>query len=257
MRWRALLVAAACAALASRCGGEGCGSGRRGEKTDALAPDPECLQFLRSNEIPAATTEPMRGIRTPVRAKGRPGGIGLVSRGQREAIMDCALARALFEAAPIFRSLGVETLEFSSAYDFRLRRHTDLLSAHAHGLAIDVHVLRGPRHELDVARDFEKGLGEWRKLRPGPGALARCIGQPRTEKGAMLRKLACRLKLHTEFRVVVTPDDDSDHRDHLHLEVFPDAEVPTPAPPSAAPSTNPPPLPPPARQGGERPRKAR
>jgi hypothetical protein len=65
------------------------------------------------------------------------------------------------------------------------------------------------------------------------------------------------LKLHTEFRVVVTPDDDSDHRDHLHLEVFPDAEVPTPAPPTAAPSTSPPPVPPPARHGGERARQAR
>ncbi len=56
-----------------------------------------------------------------------------------------------------------------------------------------------------------------------PGAYRTCVGKPRTAKGRTLRQLACRLKLHDAFRVIITPDDDRDHRDHLHLEVYEDA----------------------------------
>ena len=200
--------------------------GRRGEAGGAVVADQECLDLLRRSGVPARSVEPVQGVRTPVEVTGPIAGIALAPRAGREAVMDCALARGLYEAAPVFRSLGLETLEFSGAYDFRTRRGSDVLSAHAHGLAIDVHVLGGPAGRLDVARDFERGVGEWKQLRPGPGRLAACIGQPRTEAGTTLRKLVCRLKLHTAFRVIVTPDDNDDHRDHLHLEVYADAEGP-------------------------------
>lgn len=254
MRWRTLLAVASLA-LVGQGGGAGCGSGPREEKAAGLPPDRECLSFLQTNGVPAAPAGSLPGVRTPVRITGAAGGVSLVPRGRREPVMDCALARALFEAAPLFRSLGLEALEFSSAYDYRTRRHAEQLSAHAHGLAVDVHVFRGPRQRLEIERDFEKGVGQWRKLRAGPGALARCIGQPKTDAGATLRKLVCRLKLHTAFQIVVTPDDDADHRDHLHLEVHPDAE-PLPEPEPAGATT--PPEPSPAkgsRAPGSRPRR--
>jgi hypothetical protein len=205
---------------------EGCRSGRRDARSDGLPPDRECLAFLRAHDVPAVPAGAPQGVRTPVRITGSFAHLALAPRARHQPVMDCALARALLEAAPIFGSLGIQTLEFSSAYDYRTRRHSDRLSAHAHGLAIDVHVLRGPRQQLLVERDFEKGVGHWRRLRPAPGALDRCIGHPTTVPGTTLRKLVCRLKLHTAFQVVVTPDDDADHRDHLHLEVYPDATPP-------------------------------
>jgi len=224
MRWRARLGVVVLACAACRCGRDRQGDG---PPPPGVAPDAECLAFLDANGIAATRLEAIPGVRTPVRVNGAVAGLALVPRAGREAVMDCALARGLFEAAPVFHALGLDTLEYSSAYDYRTRRGAEVLSAHAHGLAIDVHVLRGAGRRFEVRRDFEAGVGEWRKLRPGPGRLTACIGQPRTEAGTTLRRLVCRLKLHTAFRVIVTPDDNADHRDHLHLEVYPDANDPS------------------------------
>ncbi len=217
-----LLGVAVCGANARGCGGDG-KSGAGGP-----APDPACLHVLRKAGVAFVPAESTPGIRTPVVIRGAIDGVRLIPRGRREALMDCALARGLLEAAPVFRGFGIDGLEYSAAYDYRPRRGTDKLSAHANGLAIDVHVLRDGSRRYDVARAFETGTGEWRQLRAGPGALAACIGSPRTEPGRLLRGLACRLKLHTSFRILVTPDDNADHRDHFHLEVYPDETPPPP-----------------------------
>ena len=191
-------------------------SGRKAEK----AADQACLAFLERYDITAKGLPPTEGVRTPVRIEGPIGKLKLVPRGKREADMDCALARGLYEAGPVFEELGIDTLEYSAAYDYRNRRGTDVLSAHAHGLAIDVHALKARGRRLEIEAAFEPGVGEWKKLRAGPGQLAACIGTPRTDDGKTLRQLVCRLKLTTAFRVIVTPDDNRDHRDHLHLEVY-------------------------------------
>jgi hypothetical protein len=185
-------------------------------------PDKACVAYLRSQGIAVTELDSLKGVRTPVRVDGPVGSLKLSPRGKREAVMDCSLVRGLFEADVIFRAVRIDSLEFSAGYDYRNRRGTDALSAHAHGLAIDVHTLAGPAGKLDVAKDFEKGVGEWKKLRPGAGKLAACIGDAKTDAGRTLRELVCRLKLHTGFRIIVTPDDNADHRDHLHLEVYAD-----------------------------------
>jgi hypothetical protein len=185
------------------------------------APD-DCLRWLQESEVAFRTGPTTRGVRRPVEPRGPVRGVRLVSRGRRAPLMDCELLRALAEAAPVFRELGVRELSFSGAYDYRTRRDSGQLSAHAAGLAIDVHALRGPGVDYDVARDFEAGVGRWVGLAPTEAALGDCIGSPRTPAGRALRTLVCRLKLHGAFRVIVTPDDDADHRDHLHLEAFPD-----------------------------------
>jgi hypothetical protein len=82
--------------------------------------------------------------------------------------MDCQLAVALVEARPIFRNLDITELEFSSAYDYRNRRHSNQLSMHAAGLAIDVHVFHAPDRQYAVARAFEKRRGSWQSTPPGP-----------------------------------------------------------------------------------------
>ena len=157
--------------------------------------------------------------------------------------MDCVLARALVQARDIFQELGITGLAFSAAFDQRTRRGSSELSAHAYGLAIDVHVVRGSFGEYDVRQRFERGVGLWRGLRKDPGQMDACVGQPATKEGRALRLLACRLKLHRAFRVIVTPDDDPDHQDHLHIEAgstfYP---PPANAPPLGLPAETPPPI---------------
>ena len=203
--------------------------------------DQACLRELDSQGVVYKRVPVAGGMRTPVEIGGPIDGIKLVARGRRSAVMDCVLARALMQAGGVFKELGITTLAFSAAFDHRTRRGSNEPSAHAYGLAIDVHVIGGGFGQYDVRQHFERGVGAWRGLRKQPGALDACVGQPATNEGRVLRQLACRLKLHPAFRVIVTPDDDADHQDHLHLEAgstfFP--------PPASAPPLGPPPALPP------------
>jgi hypothetical protein len=90
-------------------------------------------------------------------------------------------------------------------------------------MAIDVHgfvldTAGSGSTVVEVLRDFEPRVGKWAVL---PDA-AECVGHPRTEIGRLLRTLACRLRASSVLREVITPDDNADHRDHFHLEAYPD-----------------------------------
>jgi hypothetical protein len=211
------------------------------DSTPAVEADQACLRELDTRAVAYKRAPLAGGMHTPIEIGGPIDGITLVARGRRSAVMDCVLARALVQAGGVFKELGITTLAFSAAFDHRTRRGSDEASAHAYGLAIDVHVIGGGFGQYDVRQHFERGVGAWRGLRRQPGALDACVGQPATNEGRVLRQLACRLKLHPAFRVIVTPDDDPDHQDHLHLEAgstfFP--------PPASAPPLGPPPAPPP------------
>jgi hypothetical protein len=106
------------------------------------------------------------------------------------------------------------------AYDYRTRADSTKRSAHAHGLAIDVHALDTRRGSIDVARDYARDARRWRAVEAGPGGLRRCIGAPGRRAGRLLRALACRLKLDDRFRLVLTADDNPAHHDHLHVETY-------------------------------------
>jgi hypothetical protein len=194
----------------------------------ALPPgaDRECLRELVDAGVPFVTFGSLRGVRTPVQIVGPIRGIRLLSPVKRPAFMDCQLARALTEAAPLFRRLHVTGLTFSGAYDYRPRRGSHQLSEHAHGLAIDVHVIETAEGSLDVERDFPRDAGRWRATAGDAGALPACVGDPALPAGRALRRLACSLRLQSALRLILTPDDNHDHRNHFHIESYPDRERP-------------------------------
>lgn len=215
------LVCAVSACASAKGMGATSGEARPTEETEA---DQSCLKFLEASQV-AFRFAPHAGlIRTPVEPLGPIAGVTLVPRVGRAPVMDCELLRALVEAGPVFAEAGIDELQFSGAYDYRTRRGSTKLSAHAYGLAIDAHVFRGAAGTLNVTRDFEAGVGTWVGIVPREGEIDACIGQPTTDAGRRLRTLVCHLKHHSAFRVIVTPDDNADHRDHLHLEAFADAQ---------------------------------
>ena len=174
----------------------------------------ELLQGGVTLESPTRANE----IAMPVQIKRKLGGLLLFPRSTYPALMDCSLALALQKASSIFEAAGLTELHFSAAYDHRTRRGSTQLSSHAFGRAIDVHVFDGAAGRHDVISDFERGVGTWGGIAPYEGALNECIGAPVTERGARLRTLVCRLKLESDLRIIVTPDDNDDHHDHIHLE---------------------------------------
>ncbi|HVR64222.1 MAG TPA: extensin family protein [Polyangia bacterium] len=199
--------------------------GCAGPSSTARADDADraCLDALGAAKVAFDDAPPTKGVRTPILVRGALGSITLRARDGRPGeapLMDCGLARALLDVAPIFDAAGIRTLIYSGAYAYRARRGGTKLSEHAHGLAIDVHAFVARDGTLyDVRRDFEPGAGVWTTVAELPD----CVGHPGTPAGRVLRTLACRLRAGSTLREVITPDDNSDHADHFHLEAFPDA----------------------------------
>jgi hypothetical protein len=220
----------------------GCGHQERAGEPQYPAPprtltaDPGCLEVLRMWRVPFVPAGRVRGIATPVEITGPIGEVRLVPRVGRPALMDCELARALAEAGPLFRRLNITGLSFSEGYDYRPIRGKRELSAHAFGLAIDVHAIETRTGRWEVAEDFAKDPRRWHTLTTTGEALPvrACVGSPGTPQGRLLRQLACGLRAEPSIRLVLSPDDNYDHRNHLHIETYPTDGGPlyTNAPPS-------------------------
>jgi hypothetical protein len=124
----------------------------------------------------------------------------------RPAHMACgtALALARFESeslAPLAHqhfNRGLSRLHHAGAYDCRAQRNGKRQSQHAFGKAIDILAF-----ELDDGT-LIKVKEDWR----GRG--------PRTNFLRDAARQACR-----HFNLVLTPDSDADHQDHLHLDLGP------------------------------------
>jgi hypothetical protein len=156
-----------------------------------------------------------KGVEIGVVVSGPLGGVTWRSSQGKELILDCSLAISLDEAGPYLAALGLTEAVFSSSYSRRNVRGTRRPSKHSYALAIDVHRFRGePVGQLDVALDYEQGLGD----------AVDCIGQPLTAGGAILKTLQCQLAQSGLFRLVLSPDYDDAHHDHMHLEARPWSE---------------------------------
>jgi hypothetical protein len=189
-----------------------------------MSAEPGCLDTLRMWRVPfVVPVGRVRGIANPVEITGPIGEVRLVPRVGRPALMDCELARALAESGPLFRRLGITGLSFSEGYDYRVRRGSRELSAHAFGLAIDVHAIETRTGRWEVADSFAKDPERWHALTDAgePPPLRACIGRPATPQGRLLRQLACGLRSEPSVRLVLSPDDNHDHHDHLHIETYP------------------------------------
>lgn len=157
------------------------------------------------------------GVATPVRLTGPMGGVRFVAPGGKSpyGILDCRLALALSELAPLLKRYEVVEARIDNMY----RPHAHLPgkkkpSQHSFGLAADLTRLkRADGSELVVERDFQGAIGE-----PvcGEGARARA---ELSSDAAALRDLVCQASRSGLFHHILTPNHDQAHRDHFHLDI--------------------------------------
>ncbi|MES1187085.1 MAG: extensin family protein [Myxococcales bacterium] len=157
------------------------------------------------------------GVATPVRVTGPIGGVRFVTPGGKSpyGILDCRLALALSELAPLLQRYDVVEARIDNMY----RPHAHLPgkkkpSQHSFGLAADLTRLkRADGSELVVERDFQGAIGE-----PvcGEGARARA---ELSSDAAALRDLVCQASRAGLFHHILTPNHDQAHRDHFHLDI--------------------------------------
>jgi hypothetical protein len=156
-----------------------------------------CVSWLDELGVTYERLDPKPGVETPIEVTGPIGGIRYVSEGRNSLVCDCRLALALDWSSRVLRPLGVERIEHYGAYVNRTTRR-GRPSLHARGLAIDVGAIQVGREWLKVDRDFERGRS--------------CdVNEP------VLNSASCKLRSLRLFRELITPDDDSDHHNHLHL----------------------------------------
>lgn len=178
----------------------------------SAAADP-CTDELSARQV-AWKKAARPGVANAVEITGPLGGV-TVAASDHVLVIDCSLAVSLAEAGRYLVALGVDHVTFSSAYARRNVRGTNRPSKHSFGLAIDVHTFAGPDlGSLRIDRDYEQGLGD----------TVDCVGLPLTQGGAVLKVLQCQLVRSGLFHLVLSPDYDDAHHDHLHLEVKPWSE---------------------------------
>lgn len=159
----------------------------------------ECLDALKQRGVAFTPLRDLKGVENPIEVHGPLGGIIFYANDGRSLTLDCRLAVALQDLAPIFRSYGVTRARFSGAYSYRATR-SGRLSHHALGLAIDIHEVFFGTRSFSVENDFRMNVG----CQPG---------------NPSLNELSCAMRQTRFFEEFLTPDFNRDHRDHLHISV--------------------------------------
>jgi hypothetical protein len=174
----------------------------RNELRSVLPGGNDCLARLAEHSVRFRAVEREIGVKTPIVVDGPIEGIRFTSAGG-PLIADCRLVLALALVAPALTSYGVSDVRFSGAYVYRLS-NKGRVSLHAYGLAIDLHGFTRLGIHYEVQQDFHKG-----------------IGVTTAEDAPIANAFASRLRLSGLFHEYLTPDDNADHHDHVHVGVSP------------------------------------
>lgn len=168
--------------------------------------------------MPFVTAPPTRGVDTPVRLSGPVRGVRfrplaqlLVDERDPRTIADCRLVLALDDLARMLRRRGVVEVEYYSIYR---RGWIKPGMRHPGARAID---LVGVRLASGAAYTVRGDFHGW----AGATTCGEKASKPRkdTEGARFWRGLVCELEGTRSFNLLLTPNNDWGHRDHLHMEV--------------------------------------
>lgn len=192
-------------------------------QTQRLAPAPAddeaaCHAALGDAGVPfeRIVESKASGVSWPIRLLGPVDGVRIYG-GKKDAptnYLDCRLALALLEWAPLLRAQGIVGLQHYSMY----RRDATVgqsakRSGHADGRAIDVAFFE--------TRDGQKlsVLNDWTGRARGADP-CEVASVPDSADGIM-RALVCAASERSLFQMVLTPHYNDAHGNHVHLEIDP------------------------------------
>lgn len=206
---------AALLALGFAATARGDGRGRPG--TLANEPPAACRAGLQRAGVAFDVTEDAdTALRLVPRGPVATLSVAFVGRNRVHAEMDCRLAHALVAWAPVLRDAGVTGIRHLSAYRPRaVNALTGRQSGHATGMALDARYFdREDGSTWDVTADW----GPYERGAPP------CATEPSAPvvEATPLRRLVCDAVREGRFQVVVTPNRDAAHADHVHLELVPE-----------------------------------
>jgi len=180
-----------------------------------------CMKELEDRKIPHSPAGALEGVDAPVRVSGPIHGVSFeqVNRSNEESlnsdtsVLDCRLLLGIDDFTEQLVEQGIEKVGYIGAY-----RHEEGVIApgerHPSGLAIDIAwVQKRDGTRLEVQRDFEGHIGA-KTCGRGAQVPARTATAARE-----LRKIVCDAASMRIFNLVLTPNYDQGHYNHVHLEV--------------------------------------
>ena len=178
-----------------------------------------CEAELTKRKVPFAVAGPTQGVLAPVRLHGAlTGGVtihSLLPESQRDKaameIFDCRLVLALDDFSNALSKRGVTEMFHLSAYRSRANNGCTPKydgKQHCGALAVDIaEFRRKDGSTLNVQRDFHGKIGQ-----------PTCPQRPNE-----LWSIVCDAADRATFNVMLTPNYNAQHFNHVHVEVTPDA----------------------------------
>lgn len=126
---------------------------------------------------------------------------------------DCLLMKSLAQAAPIVRAHDVQEIVDIGIYNYRCIDQTKTppncsMSQHAYAKAIDIaELVTGDGTHFSVLKDWVIDT------------TATCGAETASEKDSFLHTVICELKAADVWNIVLTPNYNSDHRNHFHVDL--------------------------------------
>jgi D-alanyl-D-alanine dipeptidase len=199
--------------------------------------DRQCNNILKKAGVQTHPPKfPTPFVKTPLLLDSPIEGVVINSKWpdkNKRRVMDCRLIVSLIQLARRARAKGVVKIEYYSTWRpmtpaqnckkgprgrncrraFERAQSGHLPSQHSRATAIDIRWFTfEDGSTVDVETDYEKHFHH-----------SPCDDHPRTEKGQFLQDFVCNLHRDQVFNVMLTPNADRDHYNHLHFDITPDA----------------------------------
>lgn len=182
----------------------------------------DCQAWLDLYQLAYTTGPENLGIADPITVTLPLNGVGYRYSGNTTARKtlygDCLLMKSLAQAAPIVRAHGVEEIVDIGIYNYRCIDQTKTppnctMSQHAYAKAIDIaELVTGDGTHYSVLNDWVIDT------------TATCTSETDTDKDSFLHQVICELKAADVWNIVLTPNYNSDHRNHFHVDLTEDSD---------------------------------
>jgi hypothetical protein len=179
-----------------------------------------CERELGKRSIAFTKVAPFDDVLHPVRLGGSLHGVALHGGGGQNDIFDCRLVLAVDDFAARVSEHGVTEMLYSSAFRSRKQNgctHKYAGLQHCGALALDIHFFKKKDGTtVSVEKDFHGKIGN-----------STCGGSkpnPVTPQATELWAMVCDAASRGIFNVMLTPNFNAEHFNHIHVEVTPEAE---------------------------------
>jgi hypothetical protein len=183
----------------------------------------DCQGWLDLYKLDFTTGPANLGIADPVTVNLPLNGVAFRYSGntsdRKTLYGDCTLMKSLAQAAPILRANDITKITDIGIYNYRCIDQTKTppncsMSQHAYAKAIDI-------AEFVSSTDTHYSvLNDWVIDTSG----TTCTASTENEKDALLHKVICELKAASVWNIVLTPNYNSAHRNHFHVDLTTDSD---------------------------------